>query len=43
MLDALNDVEQPLTVERLMQWHRWLFNDPDWIMQRLRIGQLRGS
>lgn len=43
MLDALNDVKQPLTVERLMQWHRWLFNDPDWIMQRLRIGQLRGS
>lgn len=43
MLDALNDVKQPLTVERLMQWHRWLFNDPDWTMQRLRIGQLRGS
>lgn len=43
MLDALNDVKQPLTVERLMQWHNWLFNDPDWTMQRLRIGQLRGS
>ena len=43
MLDALNNVEQPLTVERLMQWHQWLFNDPDWTMQRLRIGQLRGS
>lgn len=43
MLDALNNVKQPLTVERLMQWHQWLFNDPDWTMQRLRIGQLRGS
>ncbi|MBF7686491.1 Fic family protein [Acinetobacter sp. B10A] len=43
MLDALNDVKQSLTIERLMQWHRWLFNDPDWTMQRLRIGQLRGS
>lgn len=43
MLDALNDVKQPLTIERLMQWHSWLFNDPDWTMQRLRIGQLRGS
>lgn len=42
MLDALNNVEQPLTVERLMQWHQWLFNEPDWTMQRLRIGQLRG-
>lgn len=42
MLDALNNVKQLLTVERLMQWHQWLFNDPDWTMQRLRIGQLRG-
>lgn len=43
MLDALNNVKQALTVKRLMQWHQWLFNDPDWTMQRLRIGQLRGS
>ena len=42
MLDALNNVKQLLTVERLMQWHQLLFNDPDWTMQRLRIGQLRG-
>ena len=43
MLDALNNAKRPLTLERLMQWHQWLFNDPDWTMQRLRIGQLRGS
>lgn len=43
MLDALDSVKQPLTIERLMQWHQWLFNDPDWTIQRLRIGQLRGS
>ncbi|MHA3083459.1 Fic family protein [Acinetobacter sp. ANC 5383] len=43
MLDALNNAKQALTVKRLMQWHQWLFNDPDWTMQRLRIGQLRGS
>ena len=43
MLDALDSVNQPLTLERLMQWHQWLFNDPDWTMQRLRIGELRGS
>lgn len=42
MLDALNNVQQVLTIERLLQWHQWLFNDPDWTMQRLRIGQLRG-
>lgn len=43
MLDALNNVQQPLTVSRLLQWHQWLFNEPDWTMQRLRIGSLRGK
>ncbi|RUP41436.1 MAG: Fic family protein [Acinetobacter sp.] len=42
MLDALNNFEQDLTVERLFQWHQWLFNETDWTMQRIRIGQLRG-
>lgn len=43
MLDALNNADQDLTEARLMQWHEWLFNDPDWTMHRLRIGQLRGT
>ena len=42
MLDALNNIEQELTIERLFQWHQWLFSDIDWTMQRIRIGQLRG-
>ena len=42
MLDALNNFEQDLSVERLFQWHQWLFNETDWTMQRIRIGQLRG-
>lgn len=42
MLDALNNFEQDLSVERLFQWHQWLFNEADWTMQRIRIGQLRG-
>ena len=42
MLDALNNFEQDLTVARLFQWHQWLFNETDWTMQRIRIGQLRG-
>ncbi|OUY05867.1 Fic family protein [Acinetobacter populi] len=42
MLDALNNFEQDLSIERLLQWHQWLFNEPDWTMQRIRIGQLRG-
>lgn len=42
MLDALSNFEQDLTIGRLFQWHQWLFNETDWTMQRLRIGQLRG-
>ena len=42
MLDALNNIEQALTIERLFQWHQWLFSDIDWTMQRIRVGQLRG-
>lgn len=42
MLDALNNIEQELTIERLFQWHQWLFNDIDWTKQRIRIVQLRG-
>ncbi|OJU53224.1 MAG: cell filamentation protein Fic [Acinetobacter sp. 39-4] len=42
MLDALNNFEQNLSIERLFQWHQWLFNETDWTMQRIRIGQLRG-
>lgn len=43
MLDALNHATQDLTFERLFQWHQWLFNEPDWTMPYLHIGQLRGS
>ena len=43
MLDALSNTQQSLTLERLLQWHQWLFSDPDWTMQRLRIGSLRGE
>lgn len=42
MLDALDNIEQDLTIERLFQWHQWLFNESDWSMSRMRIGQLRG-
>ena len=42
MLDVLENIEQDLSVERLFQWHQWLFNESDWSMSRMRIGQLRG-
>lgn len=43
MLDALSNAQQALTLPRLLQWHQWLFNEPDWTMSRLQIGSLRGE
>ncbi|WP_252353692.1 Fic family protein [Aeromonas jandaei] len=43
MLDAIDNHGQPLTIERLYQWHRWLFPVNEWSVQRLNVGQLRGD
>ncbi len=43
MLDTLDNIEQDLSVGRLFQWHQWLFNESDWSIPRMRIGQLRGN
>lgn len=43
MLDAIDNHEQPLTIERLYQWHRWLFPVNEWSVQLLNVGQLRGD
>lgn len=43
MLDAIDNHEQPLTIERLYQWHRWLFPANEWSVQPLNVGQLRGD
>lgn len=43
MLDAIDNHGQPLTIERLYQWHRWLFPVSEWSVQRLNVGQLRGD
>ena len=43
MLDAIDNRHQPLTLERLLQWHQWLFPSADWTVQRVRVGQLRGE
>lgn len=37
MLDAINNRSQPLTPERLCQWHRWLFPADEWTVQRLSV------
>ncbi len=43
MLDAIDNHEQPLTIERLYQWHRWLFPANEWSVQPVNVGQLRGD
>lgn len=43
LFDALNNIHQELTVERLFQWHEWLFAEPDWTTAKIRVGQWRGE
>lgn len=43
MLDAINNCHQPLTLERLCQWHRWLFPHDSGLLYRVQAGMLRGS
>ncbi len=42
IVDAINSDEQ-LTLERLLQWHRWLFPADDRRSHQIRVGQLRGD
>jgi Fic family protein len=47
--DAIGNWQQPLTLERLLQWHAWLFPSDssliqrEQIVQRVQGGQLRGD
>lgn len=41
--DAIGNWQQPLTLERLLQWHTWLFPADHSLMQRVQGGQLRGE
>ncbi|MES2822952.1 MAG: DUF4172 domain-containing protein [Pseudomonadota bacterium] len=43
MLDAIQHCQQPLSLARLEQWHRWLFPDDKPRLINLRVGQLRGD
>lgn len=45
MLDATQHFQQPLTLERLLHWHRLLFaeQDHELLSRRIRVGSLRGS
>lgn len=42
MLDATQGYDQPLTLQRLFTWHRWLFPEHDHTLSKpLLVGQLR--
>ena len=43
MLDAINNLDTPLTLERLFQWHEWLFPDISSSLQYIQVGALRGD
>jgi Fic family protein len=45
MLDATRHFADPLTMERLLIWHEWLFpaQPSDFAAHSIRIGQLRGD
>lgn len=44
MLDAINNLNTPLSLERLLQWHKWLFPDDEAsTFYAIKAGQLRGE
>lgn len=42
MIDAVQNTQVPLSLERLLKWHRWLFPDDEPRLISIRVGQLRG-
>ncbi|MGE8190869.1 Fic family protein [Pseudomonas sp. NPDC086278] len=45
LLDATQHFAQPLTLERLLEWHQWLFPDQgtDFAARSIHVGALRGD
>lgn len=43
MMDAVQNFRIPLSLERLLKWHCWLFPDDEPRLVSLRVGQLRGE
>jgi Fic family protein len=45
LLDATRHLDQPLTLQRLLEWHEWLFPDQaqELAHRRIRVGTLRGD
>lgn len=43
MKDAVTQWQQPLTLDTLLQWHRWLFQGQTSLMHQVAGGELRGD
>ncbi|MGB3667185.1 MAG: Fic family protein [Bermanella sp.] len=43
MMDVVDNVNAELTLDRLFQWHCWLFPESAYGVTKLRVGQLRGD
>ena len=43
IVDAIYNTDEQLTLERLLQWHSWLFPADDRRSHQIRVGQLRGD
>ncbi len=43
MLDAVNNLDEPLTLERILHWHQCLFPEGYTLFNPIQGGQLRGS
>tara|TARA_R110001583_G_scaffold177643_2_gene333280 strand:+ start:10956 stop:12413 length:1458 start_codon:yes stop_codon:yes gene_type:complete len=41
MMDALGNTEAPLTADRLYKWHRWLFPEDEYRIEKIDVGQWR--
>jgi Fic family protein len=42
-LDSIQNVKKPLTLERLFQWHQWLFPEDQFSLIAIQVGRLRGE
>ncbi|MCF6283336.1 MAG: Fic family protein [Candidatus Polarisedimenticolaceae bacterium] len=42
MMDAVGNLDNPLSSDRLFQWHRWLFPEDAFSVLSIKVGELRG-
>ncbi len=43
MWDVISNINSPLTLQRLLMWHTWLFPTSEPMWQKIAVGQLRGD